>query len=64
MRFELSQQTLLIMGDIHGRMTVNLQQFFSFPYKYDIDDSLFLVNYCKMFSIIRLLSLPSIQNIL
>jgi len=52
------------MGDFYGRMTVNLQQFFSFPYKYDIDDSLFLVNYCKMFSIIRLLSLPSIQNIL
>jgi hypothetical protein len=28
-RFELSQQTFFIMGDVHGRKKVNLQQFFS-----------------------------------
>jgi hypothetical protein len=48
-RFELSQQTLLVVGVVHGGMTMSLQRFFlSSSYMYDIDESFFSVNYCHM----------------
>jgi len=58
MRFEPFQQTLLvtsnIQSNIHSGVTIDLQQsptiffFISFPYKYDIVNLFFLVNYCHV----------------
>jgi hypothetical protein len=43
--FETSQQTLLVVDDVHGGVMVSVQQsFFSSPSRYDIVGSYILVN--------------------